>query len=233
MKKIIILLMTAGIMLTGCSTKDTALKTINSTDKTAKISEIEVKPVSDSSEEESACREINTENKDGFSEGYGIKVLEEKQYTWQEYTITLPEEWVGRCIMEENPYGFSIYQKASYEKDITLGYICGFFRTQEPVEYDHRKTVIAYTEDGVLYYLIQPADVPCDTEDDMIAGEYIRMCQQVPQLKTSLQINVSGIHGNADEFLMRGQVKTPLPISFNIMVHCSASDRFQAFRLTK
>lgn len=183
MRKEIVLLVAAGMtamaIMTGCGAGDTASEKINdSAGETAKIWEKE---------------EPHTENRNDSAD--------QEQYTWQEYTVTLPKEWVGRCVMVENEAGFSVYQKASYEKDDTSGYICGFFRTREPVEYGYGKTIIAYTDDGMLYYLVQPTDVPCDMEDDKIIGEYVRMCQQVPLLKASLQIGVSGVHGNADEYM--------------------------------
>lgn len=196
MKKKMILLMTIGIiMLAGCSVADTTSeKTESSTKEITKTleteSEIETKTVLNSTEKETTVEE------------YGIKEPKEQQYTWQELMITLPEDWIGRCIMIENECGFSIYQKASYEKDDTLGYICGFFHTQDPMEYDYGKTIIAYTEDGTLYYLVQPTDVPCDMTDENIIGEYIRMCQQVQQLKASLQISASGVHNHADEYIL-------------------------------
>lgn len=105
----------------------------------------------------------------------------DSRYTWQEMTIILPKDWEECCVMIENEQGFSIYQKASYEKDNTMGYVCGFCRTGEP-EKSGNGALIAYREDGMLYYLIQPFDVSCDTEDEEIAGEYVRMCQQVPQI---------------------------------------------------
>lgn len=194
MKKKIVLFMTVGMMaLTGCSIEDTTSEKIDNT--TEKIA-------SNSVGEESALDKINLENKEGFEETYENKEPKERQYTWQEMTIMLPEDWIGRCIIVENESGFSIYHKVSYEKDDSLGYICGFFHTEEPVEYNYGKTIIAYTEDGMLYYLVQPTDVSCDTEDKEISGEYIRMCQQVPQLKGSLQIAASGVHNNADEYIL-------------------------------
>lgn len=134
--------------------------------------------------------------------GTGFAGAEPEQYTWLEYTVTLPEGWAGRCVMREHESGFLIYQKASYELDDTQGYICNFFCTREPVEYDFGKELIAYTDEGMLYYLDQPGDVACDTEDEKILGEYVRMCQQVPQLKASLQIAASGVHGNTDEYIL-------------------------------
>lgn len=206
MRKKIVLLAAAGMtamaIMTGCGAGDMASEKINdSAGETAKIWEKETEKErekeretdSDSAGEETAGEEPHTENRNDSAD--------QEQYTWQEYTVTLPKEWVGRCVMVENEAGFSVYQKASYEKDDTSGYICGFFRTREPVEYGYGKTIIAYTDDGMIYYLVQPTDVPCDMEDDKIIGEYVRMCQQVPLLKASLQIRASGVHGNADEYM--------------------------------
>lgn len=213
MKKKIILYVTVGMLvLAGCGAGDRALENRDgSAGETADVREKadsdsagkEAAPDSagkkagNSAREETSSQEMNTEKNTENRECSA----EEQQYTWQEYTITLPKEWVGRCVMEENEAGFSIYQKASYERDDTSGYICGFFHTQEPVEYDYGKEIIAYTDDGTFYYMIQPADAACDTEDDKIVGEYVRMCQQVSQVKASLRIAVSDVHGNADEYI--------------------------------
>lgn len=153
-------------------------------------------------EERAAQGETNEDAGEEPVGAYEVKEPEDEQYTWQEITIMLPEDWVERCIVEESETRFSFYQKASYEMDDTQGYICGVFRTQEPVEYGAGMTLVAYTEEGTLYYLSQPMDVGCDTEDEKILGEYIRMCQQVPQLKASMQIDAVGVHGNADEYLL-------------------------------
>lgn len=146
----------------------------------------------------------------------------DSRYTWQEMTITLPKDWEERCLVIENEQGFSIYQKASYEKDNTMGYVCGFFRTREPEESGSGGTLIAYREDGMLYYLIQPFDVSCDTEDEKIAGEYARMCQQVPQIKTSLQIADSGVHYHAEEYML--PTSSILPLEQGMLEFMSDND---------
>lgn len=204
MKKKIILFVTAGMMaLTGCGAgekadPDFAGKEITSGQmNTEKNTEDTSGEIYTEKNTEDTSREMNTDK----NTENGESSTEEQQYTWQEYTITLPKEWVGRCVMEENEAGFSIYQKAYYESDDSSGYICSFFHTQEPVEYDYGKEIIAYTDEGTLYYLVQPGDVACNSGDDIILREYVRMCQQVPQLKASLQIAVPGVHGNADEYI--------------------------------
>lgn len=192
MREKISLFMAVSIMvLARCSAPEAASgKTSDSSIEAAKTNE-----------EEMAANPDGAADFDNITKEYAITEPTEKQYTCQEITITLPEEWTGRCVIVENERSFSIYQKASYEIDNTTGYVCGFFQTQEPIEYEHGKTLVAYTEDGSLYYLVQPTDVPCDTDDEKIIGEYVRMCQQVPQIKISLQIAAPGVHYHADEFI--------------------------------
>ncbi|MDE5893351.1 MAG: YARHG domain-containing protein, partial [Acetatifactor sp.] len=183
--------------LTGCGTAGTiSEKTDSSAEEMVRAPEEEQE-----TEEETGQAEANEGSEESPVGGYEVKEPEGQKYTWQEYTITLPEDWVGRCVMEEHETGFSIYQKASYEIDDTQGYICGFFHMQELEEYGSGNILIAFTEDGMFYYMVRPMDVACDTEDEKILGEYIRMCQQVPEVKASLQIAASGVHGNADEYM--------------------------------
>lgn len=204
MKKKIVLLMTVGVMaLAGCGVAGTVSEKTDSSDEET-VRGTETSPGTETaseSTEEMGQGEISQGSEESPMGGNTVKEPEEEQYTWQEYTITLPESWVGRCVMEEHETGFLIYQKASYEIDDTLGFICSFYHTREPVEYGIGETLIAYTEDGELYYLAQPMDVACDTENENILGEYIWMCQQVPLLKASLQIAASNVHGNADEYM--------------------------------
>ena len=49
-----------------------------------------------------------------------------KDYTWNDITVMLPEDWADRCTIKEDENGFTIYQTASYEKMEGLGYLCSF-----------------------------------------------------------------------------------------------------------
>lgn len=210
-KRTIAFMAAAMLLLSGCGSGDRASgETADRIDDTVDVSGMGTGAESDSTGQETASGEVDEGNQIDPAEEDASEQPGEKQYTWQEYTVTLPDGWAGRCVMEENEAGFSIYQKASYEKDDATGYICGFFRTQEPVEYGYGKEIIAYTEDGTLYYMVEPTDVPCDAEDGEIAGEYVRMCQQAPQLKLSLQIEASGVHYHADEYILPASSILPL-----------------------
>lgn len=126
----------------------------------------------------------------------------EGQYVWQEITITLPEEWEGSYVISEGEDGFAIYQKASYNEENGSGYICGFERTREYLNYGWGESLLAYTDEGVLYYFMQPTDVSCDSDDEDILGEYGEMCRESVQVKASAKIDVSGIHTDADEYVL-------------------------------
>lgn len=190
-KRIILFIIAAVVAFAGCSADDAVSEeTGGSTHETENLSV--------SAEEETASEESPAESEGQIQLPY--------TYTWQEITVTFPDDWAGRIIVEEREEGFSIYQKASYEKasgeEDAWGYVCGFFRAKEPVEDGAGEILVADAADGTLYYLLQPMDVDCDTEDEEIAAEYIRMCQQALQLPESLQILASGVHYNAGRSIM-------------------------------
>ena len=78
-----------------------------------------------------------------------------KDYTWNDITVMLPEDWADRCTIKEDENGFTIYQTASYEKMEGLGYLCSFEKSDAWMNYGAGENLIAYTEDGTLYYLMQ------------------------------------------------------------------------------
>lgn len=144
------------------------------------------------------------------------------QYTWQEITVTLPSDWEGRYVIEDYENGFSIYQKASHEEMAQLGFICGYYRTKEYMDYGMGETMIAYADDGMLYYLMRPTDVDCFTEEEDIISEYITMCGQVAELNASIQITASGIHYDADEYVLA--ISSICPLNEELLEYLSDND---------
>lgn len=133
------------------------------------------------------------------------------QYIWQEITVTLPAEWKDRCVIQENANGFSIFQKASYEENED-GFLCSFTRSSEYYNYGAGETLLAYTNDGQLYYMMQPTDFACASEKRETLGEYARMCLQVEDLADSLEIaNSDGVHYDAWEYVL--PVSSILPLA--------------------
>ncbi len=122
------------------------------------------------------------------------------RYTWQEVTVTLPETWEGRYTLEEQEDGFCFYQKSSYGVDGGTGFIWGLFRTREAVEAGTGELLAAFTDDGLLYYTIQPLDIDCGSEDEEVLGEYVRMCSEAAMFSSVLE--VSGAHCHAEEYVL-------------------------------
>lgn len=132
------------------------------------------------------------------------------QYIWQELTITLPDAWKDRVVIRESEDGVFISHKASYDEDAESGFLCSFYRTKEYTNYAAGETLIAYTDDGTLYYMTVPTDVACSSEDEAVLNEYIGMAGQTKQIKETLQINVKGIHYDAEEYIFPVSHMTPI-----------------------
>lgn len=126
--------------------------------------------------------------------------LEDGRYTWQEVTITLPSNWVGRCTIEEWEDGFTIYQSASYDSESGLGYICGLQRTTELMNLGMGEQMFACKEDGTFYYLMYPTDVPCDTENEEVSEEYFKMSSEAQLIGSAIEIE--GVKCDAQEYIM-------------------------------
>ncbi len=122
-------------------------------------------------------------------------------FTWQEITVTIPEKWKDKYILEESEDGFYFYQKASYEKLEGMGYLCGFTKSDELMNYGAGESLLAYTDDGIFYYLMQPTDVACDVENEAIANEYFELIEGITWMKASIQISVEDIHYDAEQFV--------------------------------
>ena len=70
------------------------------------------------------------------------------------------------------------------------------------MNYGAGENLIAYTEDGTLYYLMQPTDVACDTEDQTIVEEYGSMMEEVTAIASSVKIGADDVHYDADQYVV-------------------------------
>lgn len=148
------------------------------------------------------------------------------QYSWQEITAVFPADWGDRCVIVDNTDGFSIFQKASYEEDSGLGFVCSFLRTTEYLNFGAGETLLAYTEGGQLYYLMRATDFACDAENAEIAGEYARMCSQVDDVMASVQISAGDIHYDAWEYVL--PFSNLLPLSREELANLSDNELWVA-----
>ncbi len=195
MKKYMILLLTGLALITaGCaaSEEEKAESTVEASDTMT----AEEKQPGEKSEAEASGQEGEKET--GKAEEEGING---NRYTWQEVTVTLPASWEGRVTVEETEDGFQFYQSASYGMDGGTGFVWGLFRTKERIEMGTGELLAAFSDEGVLYYVVQPLDLDCGSEEEQVLGEYVRMCNEAA-LFASNALEVAGAHCHAEEYIL-------------------------------
>lgn len=142
-------------------------------------------------------------------------------HTWQEITITVPVKWREACLFLEQESGLVIYQKASYEKNRS-GFVCSFLRETEYFNYGAGETLLAFTDSGVLYYLMRPTDVDCTSEDAAVVKEYVELCGDVDLVCSSVQIAGADVHMNAREYML--PISSISPITRDMILNFSDND---------
>lgn len=121
--------------------------------------------------------------------------------TWEDVDIFLPDNWEGAYLTIEEEDNIAFYQKASYEEYEGSGYLFGISKSEEWLNYYvSGETMLAYTDDGMMYYLIQPTDVPVTSDDENVMNEYVAMANQVPQIKANFRIEAEGVHLDASQY---------------------------------
>lgn len=83
-----------------------------------------------------------------------------------------------------------------------MGYLCGFFRSTELLHYGAGERMLAYTDEGVMYYMMQPTDVTSDIEDEDITAEYDRMIRAAEQIAANIRLDVENIHYDPDQYVI-------------------------------
>lgn len=121
--------------------------------------------------------------------------------TWDNVSVPLPDNWKDIYLSVEDEDSINFYQKASYEEYEGSGFLFGITKSEEWLNYyTSGERMLAYTEDGLMYYLIQPTDVPVTSDDENVMNEYIAMVNQVPQIETGIQIEAEGVHFDASQY---------------------------------
>ena len=123
-----------------------------------------------------------------------------EHFSWEEISIIIPQAWSGKYVTKEDANGVSFYQKASNEKEETLGFLCGVYRSEQYSNFGTGETLAAYTDDGKLYYVIQPSDVNCYTEDEAIMAEYDEMMHYVSWVVGSVEVQAEKVHYDVEQY---------------------------------
>lgn len=130
-------------------------------------------------------------------------------YTSHGFTIELPSDWEEHYLIFEVDDGFEVYQKASYEKQKGMGFLFGFQKSTDYMNYGAGENLIGYTDDGDMYYSLQPTDVTCDLEDETIYKEYQELMAQADEILDSVQIE-GDVHQDVDEYVIPVSAVIPL-----------------------
>ncbi len=131
-------------------------------------------------------------------------------YSWQEITMIIPEEWQDKYFIEEFDTGFSFIQKASYEKNEYMGFVCGIVRSDTYSGDYPGSTFIAYSDDGVFYYLTYPTDVTFYADDERISAEYMAMSEKIDWIAGSVTIADENIHYDANQYILVNSSLSPI-----------------------
>lgn len=146
----------------------------------------------------------------------------EEKYTWNEISVNIPIDWSEKYIIQEFDEGFSIYHKASYEKEEGMGYLCSIERSNQWLNYGAGEKLLAYTDDGTLYYLMQPTDMTGYMEDEQILSEFQSLEQDVSMMAENIEIHVDNCHYDADQYEI--PVSNILPITEEDMINMSDNE---------
>lgn len=125
---------------------------------------------------------------------------EGNHYQWEDMQITIPKAWEEKYVLKEEENGISFYHKASYEKEEGTGYLCSIYRSDEYINFGIGETLAAYTDDGRLYYIMQPTDMAGYMEDAEILAEYNEMLQYVDWIAEGIQIKSEQVHYDASQY---------------------------------
>lgn len=127
---------------------------------------------------------------------------EGETYTWNEITITIPDDWKGLYVIKEEANGFSFYQKASCDIESSLGYLCGIYKSNTYSNAGAGDTLLAYTQEGICYYLMQPTDVTCYTDDEAIVEEYCKMTERVSWIGSGVLIAAPNVFYDVSQYVI-------------------------------
>ena len=189
-KGILAIFLMAGLILTAGCKSDNVTPDKNGqieSSKNTEVTEMILSPeASNESEDESRISDRTT--------------YAGEPHLWQEVSITIPDKWEGKYIITEEANGFSVFQKASKEKNEVMGFLCGVYRSDQFAPSGIGETLAAYTDTGTLYYVMIPTDVTCYTEDKAIFAEYVEMMELVPWIAGSLQIAAENVHYDASQY---------------------------------
>ena len=123
-----------------------------------------------------------------------------ESFHWQDVRITIPQAWQDKYVVKEDANGVSFYQTTSNKKEESMGFLCGIYRSNQYSNTGTGETLVAYTDEGMLYYVLEPTDVTCYVEDEAILDEYDEMMQYVDWIAGSMEIAAENAHYDVSRY---------------------------------
>ncbi len=191
-KRIVISLVTGFFLLAGCGSENPS-DTLYNDEVIIEVTE-ETETVATVSLEEEVTLEGEASS--------NLIDYEGESYTWEDVTLIIPSAWKDKYVIVEEANGFSFYQKASYEVEESLGYLCGIYKNNTYSNTGAGDTLLAYTADGMCYYLMQPTDVNCYMDDVEIINEYCDMIELVNRIAGSVEIASGDIYYDVNQHVI-------------------------------
>ena len=189
-------LFTAALLLftAGCGKTDLTEKEING-DEQKTIESQETEKTTEKDGNASGEKKSVTENENAELQENG------ESYTWEDVTLQFPKSWKDKYVVAEDENGFTVFQKASYEKEKGMGYLFGISKDTEWYPDAAGVSILGYTDDGVLYEVVRPTDVSCDVENEDTLNEYQGMMQQSDTVVQNAVIDTQNLHRQSYQYV--------------------------------
>lgn len=162
-----------------------------------------------STPKEEIVQDTETVKNQTASDEQADSLEEDITYTWENMTVTLPDDWEDKYEVVENEDGFSLYQKSAYDENKELGFLCRFSHIGEYRNNGVGETLLAFEDDGSCYYVSQPT-ATLEASEEAEQKEYEEMAQKIPQIIAMVKITGDGVHTNAEEYVLPLSDKKPL-----------------------
>lgn len=180
----------------GCGSKERGQASSEVVNSTEMINVTE-NPVTETETE--ATENVDTEFL-GETDAVGRITYPGENFVWEEVRMIVPQEWADKYVVKEDANGVSFYQTASNEKEESMGFLCGIYRSNQYSNSGTGEQLVAYTDEGMLYYMLEPTDVTCYVEDEAILDEYDAMMQYVDWIAGSMEILAENVHYDVNQY---------------------------------
>ena len=105
----------------------------------------------------------------------------------EEFSVTVPEDWVERIHTEITEDRIRIYQKAAYES-FSGGHLCTISKVPDHTVYPSYELLGVDTESGMFYIAEYPSDVQADVLNAESMAEYFAMFEQLPEVVKTFEV---------------------------------------------